>query len=134
MEPAEDLVVKVTIVEGAEYVSLPEGDEFNVLAGKTVPVKARISIPETARVGSVYNAEVLFKTLSASREGDEGMVSFTTGHSKSFEIEVIPTIRNRLIGYGKKGGKNWKNHKKKKQFMPSGLIGPIEIRLFEKIE
>jgi len=90
MEPSEDLVVKVTIVEGAEYISLPEGDEFSVLAGKTVPVKARIIIPETARVGSVYDAEVLFKTLSASREGDEGMVSFTTGHSKSFEIEVIP--------------------------------------------
>lgn len=90
MEPVEDLVVKVSIVEGAKYVSLPEGDEFNVLAGKTVPVKARISIPETARVGSIYNAEVLFKTLSASREGDEGMVSFTTGHSKSFKIEVIP--------------------------------------------
>ncbi len=43
------------------------------------------------------------------------------------EIEIIPTLRNRLIGYGKKGGKDWKNHKKKKEFMPSGLIGPVTI-------
>ena len=50
----------------------------------------------------------------------------------AIEIEVTPTIRNRLIGYGKKGGKNWKNHKRKKEFMPSGIIGPIKIE-FEHI-
>jgi len=90
MEPTEDLVIKVSIVRGAEYISLPEGDEFSVLAGTTVPVKVIVSIPETAPVGSIYYGEVLFKTLSSSSEGTEGMISFTTGHSKSFEIEVIP--------------------------------------------
>ncbi|MHA1342857.1 MAG: glycosylhydrolase-like jelly roll fold domain-containing protein, partial [Promethearchaeota archaeon] len=50
------------------------------------------------------------------------------------EIEIIPTLRNRLIGYGKKGGKNWKNHKKKKEFMPSGLIGPVIIQIYERIK
>jgi hypothetical protein len=43
------------------------------------------------------------------------------------EIEVTPTIRNRLIGYGKNGGKNWKNHKRKKSFMPSGIISPVKV-------
>ncbi len=90
MEPTEDLVIKVSIVRGAEYISLPEGDEFSVLAGTTVPVKVIVSIPETAPVGSIYYGEVLFKTLSSSSEGTEGIISFTTGHSKSFEIEVIP--------------------------------------------
>ena len=44
------------------------------------------------------------------------------------EIEIIPTLRNRLNGYGKVGGKNWKNHKRRKIFMPSGLIGPVTIK------
>ncbi len=50
------------------------------------------------------------------------------------EIIISPTLRNRLIGYGKKGGKNWKNHKKKKEFMPSGLIGPVMIKPVKLVE
>jgi hypothetical protein len=49
------------------------------------------------------------------------------------EIEITPTLRNRLIGYGKHGGKDWINHKNKKEFMPSGLIGPIIIKPFKKV-
>ena len=59
-----------------------------------------------------------------------------TSHVKEgenqIEVEITPTLRNRLIGYGKKGGKNWKNHKKKKVYMPSGLIGPVTIKTFKK--
>ena len=47
----------------------------------------------------------------------------------SIEIEVTPTLRNRLIGYGIYGGKDWINHKYKKEFMPSGLIGPIIVQI-----
>ena len=54
------------------------------------PVKVIVGVPETAPVGSIYYGEVLFKTLSSSSESSEGMISFTTGYSKSFEIEVIP--------------------------------------------
>ncbi len=43
------------------------------------------------------------------------------------KIEITPTLRNRLTGYGKKGGKDWKQHKKK-NLMPSGLIGPVKIK------
>ena len=46
------------------------------------------------------------------------------------EIAVTPTIRNRLIGYGKNGGKDWINHKNKKELMPSGLIGPVMIKTY----
>ncbi len=56
-----------------------------------------------------------------------------SGENK-IEIIITPTLRNRLIGYGKKGGKNWKNHKKKKEFMPSGLIGPVMIKPVKMIE
>ena len=43
------------------------------------------------------------------------------------EVEITPTLRNRLNGYGEKGGKNWINHKNRKEFMPSGLVGSVEI-------
>ena len=49
------------------------------------------------------------------------------------EIEITPTLRNRLIGYGIFGGDDWKNHKFKKEFMPSGLIGPILIQIMKKV-
>jgi hypothetical protein len=49
------------------------------------------------------------------------------------EIEIIPTLRNRLIGYGIHGGEDWINHKFKKEFIPSGLIGPIMIKKVKKI-
>ncbi len=42
------------------------------------------------------------------------------------EIHVIPTLKNRLVGYAKKGGKDWRNHKKK-VLMPSGLLEPVII-------
>ncbi len=53
-----------------------------------------------------------------------------SGENK-IEIEITPTLRNRLNGYGEKGGKNWKNHKNRKEFMPSGLIGPVIIKTIE---
>ncbi len=43
------------------------------------------------------------------------------------EIEIIPTLRNRLVGYAKKGGENWRNHRKK-ELAPSGLLGPVVIK------
>ncbi len=44
------------------------------------------------------------------------------------EVVVHCTLRNALVGYGKKGaaGKLWKHHKHK-QLMPAGLIGPAAI-------
>lgn len=50
------------------------------------------------------------------------------------EVEITPTLRNRLIGYGKTGGADWINHKEKKEFMPSGLIGPVIINPFKKVK
>jgi len=49
------------------------------------------------------------------------------------EVEITPTLRNRLIGYGKNGGEDWVNHKNKKEFMPSGLIGPVKLNPFKKV-
>ena len=59
------------------------------------------------------------------------ITSYVKIGKNNIEIEITPTLCNRLIGYGKKGGKNWKNHKKRKEFMPSGLIGPVIIKTIE---
>ena len=45
----------------------------------------------------------------------------------TLEIEVIPTLNNQLIGYGRQGGVAYRNHRHKKSLMPSGLIGPVMI-------
>ncbi len=42
-------------------------------------------------------------------------------------IEVIPTLNNRLVGFGRQGGVAYRNHRHKKNLMPSGLIGPVRI-------
>jgi hypothetical protein len=42
------------------------------------------------------------------------------------EISVIPTLKNSLVGYAKKGGNDWRNNKKK-ILMPSGLLEPVLI-------
>ena len=46
--------------------------------------------------------------------------------SNEIEISVIPTLKNSLVGYAKKGGKDWRNNKKK-ILMPSGLLEPVFI-------
>jgi len=50
------------------------------------------------------------------------------------EVEITPTLRNRLNGYGEKGGKNWINHKNRKEFMPSGLIGPVAVKTIKMVK
>jgi hypothetical protein len=42
-------------------------------------------------------------------------------------IAVTPTLRNRLIGYSKKGGKNWRHFKGRRALAPSGLVGPVQL-------
>ena len=50
----------------------------------------------------------------------------------NIEIEVIPTLRNRLVGYSKVRGKNWKNHRGK-NLAPTGLVGPVLIRILKRV-
>lgn len=50
------------------------------------------------------------------------------------EIKITPTLRNRLNGYGEKGGENLINHKSRKEFMPSGLIGPVAVKTIKMVE
>lgn len=88
MEPLEDITVRVTVEGGGDYVSILEGSDYEVASGETIPVKVRISVPANAKVGDIYTAKVLFETATSEGTGG-GMVQFTTGHRKSFDIEVV---------------------------------------------
>jgi hypothetical protein len=44
-----------------------------------------------------------------------------------FKVTVTPTLRNRLIGYGRAGGDNWKQFRGRKELAPTGLIGPVAL-------
>ena len=47
--------------------------------------------------------------------------------NNTIEIEVTPTLHNRLVGYGKQGHKDWKRFKSRRHLCPSGLIGPVTL-------
>ncbi len=47
--------------------------------------------------------------------------------TNTIEVDVTGTMRNMLVGYGKKHGKPWKHHKRQGT-MPMGIIGPACIK------
>jgi hypothetical protein len=55
------------------------------------------------------------------------VTSYLRAGENQITVTATPTLRNRLIGYGKSGGKNWRRFKKRKEFAPSGLIGPVRL-------
>jgi len=55
------------------------------------------------------------------------ITSHVNSGDNTLEILVVPTLNNRLIGYGRQGSSAYKNHKRKKCLMPSGLIGPVKL-------
>jgi hypothetical protein len=54
------------------------------------------------------------------------ITNYVNEGQNKIEISVIPTLKNRLVGYAKKGGKDWRNNKKK-ILMPSGLLEPVIV-------
>jgi hypothetical protein len=43
------------------------------------------------------------------------------------QVTITPTLRNRLIGYARTGRKEWKQFKRRKDYAPSGLMGPVHL-------
>lgn len=89
-EPASDMIVEILMVEGGEYISFLEGTTYDVDAGNVVPVKARISVPEDAKIGDVYKIKVTFKPTSIESTDGEGMVQFVSNYVLSLNVEIVP--------------------------------------------
>ncbi len=49
-------------------------------------------------------------------------------------VTVTPTLRNQLIGWGNAGYKGCKQFRRRKELAPSGLIGPVWLRVAWKLE
>lgn len=43
------------------------------------------------------------------------------------QVTITPTLRNRLMGYARTGRKEWKQFKRRKEYAPSGLMGPVHL-------
>jgi len=88
IDPTEDIVIEVSVVEGSDYVTLSEGTQFSVPAGEVIPVPIRISVSDSANIGDLHNIVVSFSTVSGGIEGG-GTVDIAFGITKSFDIEVV---------------------------------------------
>ncbi len=51
--------------------------------------------------------------------------------TNTIEVTVRGTLRNLLVGYGKRGGRPWR-HQRRRGLMPVGLLGPVTL-VAEKI-
>jgi hypothetical protein len=87
---ASEATIEVVVENGAEYLVLLEGNTYTLPgSGGAVAVPVRISTPSTGvDVGDIFEVVVSFKTVSGGVE-EGGTVDLKTGHSKSFEIEVV---------------------------------------------
>lgn len=85
----KDMTIKATITDGQEYISLPEGDIFDVPAGTVKSVKATISVPEDARIGDKYSVTITFSPTSGGSGSEGGTVDIAFGYERTFDINVI---------------------------------------------
>ncbi len=60
-----DLIFKIIVDKGSEYVSVID-EEVEVLDGQIDESRIKISIPNDANIGDVYNIKIDFKTSSVS--------------------------------------------------------------------
>ena len=85
----EDVVMQGELLSGGEIASL-DGKKIEVpYESKEVFVEMIVKIPENAEVGSKYNIVYEFKQVD--KEG-EGMVSFSQGIRRNFDINIIEEI------------------------------------------
>ena len=88
LPPTEDTTIKITIEEGSQYISFPQGTTIQLAANEIKNAPVKITIPEDADGGDVYKAKISFKSVSDGvQEG--GTVSLRLSVGKSFDIEVI---------------------------------------------
>lgn len=86
------LVIGVKIEEGGQYLTLLGGDNFEIPAEGNVAVPVRVSVPETAKIGDIYNVKVLFTQLNdvGGAGGKSTTIGLVFNQRNGFEIAVIP--------------------------------------------
>ena len=91
LDDAKDLIVAGEILEGGDYVSfINDVSNIMVPAGEIVVVPIKISVPQDAKIGDIYDIKVLFKGISGGSGGEGGTIEFKFNVGKSFKVVVIP--------------------------------------------
>lgn len=84
---AETAKAFVAMEDNAEIAEITSGAEYNVIPGSTnTKVILKISVPETATIGSIYN--VKFSVKSAPSE-EEGTVQLIMGYNINFPVKIV---------------------------------------------
>lgn len=94
--PVEQITVEIIVEQGEEYVSFPEGTTIQLTANEIKNVPVKISVPENANGGDVYNTKIIFKPISGGAQ-ENGTVNFRLSVGRSFDIEVIKETNTLLI-------------------------------------
>ncbi|MEK6935391.1 MAG: hypothetical protein AABW67_01250 [Nanoarchaeota archaeon] len=81
----EELSVKGTILKGSEIAFL-KNESIEVSYQVRTPVEMLIKIPAKAKVGDKYVVEYEFKQVGG---GGEGMVVFSQGINRNFDVLVV---------------------------------------------
>ena len=88
---AEDLTVEVVVEEGSQYITLPEGTQYQIPKGELKPVPATFSVPSSAQPGDKYTVKMSFNSIEGGTIGG-GSLEFKVGHSLSFDINVMEKV------------------------------------------
>ncbi len=96
IQPVEQITVEIIIEQGEEYLSFPDGTTIQLAANEIKNIPVKISVPNNADGGDVYNAKIIFKPVSGDvQEG--GTVNFRLSVGRSFDIEVIKETNTILV-------------------------------------
>ena len=87
------LNVEVTVEQGTEYMSVVGGPVFGIPEKMSIHAPIRVTVPENAKVGDVYNVKVLFRAISDSGEvsaEESTSIGLLFSQRKSIDIEIVP--------------------------------------------
>lgn len=81
----EDVVALVEVIEGDDFVSLPEGNDYTIAAGESVNVPVKVVTPTDAAVGDTFSVAIMTKTAPADNAGG---VTMGVGANTKFNVVI----------------------------------------------
>jgi len=111
-----DITARVVLINGSEIATITdENKDYFIPLGKSdVPINIKITIPEDAKDGDMYNVKLSVTTLATENEGALGISSSI---EKSFDVIIISDKKQSL----------WQNVADKSSPIVYYLIGGIAI-------
>ena len=101
----EDLSFEAAIIGGNEIATLTDNNNVYLVdfGNSNVPVNLKISVPESAAIGSKYDATVSFKQVAS---GEGGFLRLATGFTTKIPVQVVGEQESELYLPEEAGNKN----------------------------